>query len=114
MGLTANARKPSKMSRMKRRLRSRGSLIPVAVLTAIFITVAVPVYKLYHKVYPTGGRLPAVDDDDDVELLPLHRDLFSQEEWPGVEWNYSEPTQVRCVRGVRFISHTVKSSQSVV
>ncbi|XP_070173296.1 uncharacterized protein [Littorina saxatilis] len=92
MGATSNPRKPSKISRMKRRLRSRGSLIPIAVMAAIFVALTVPMYKLYSKVHEDETQMV---DSEEADLLPLYRDLYTHEEWPGVESDYSEPNQVQ-------------------
>ncbi|KAL8577200.1 hypothetical protein ACOMHN_061327 [Nucella lapillus] len=96
MGTPPHVKKPSKMSRMKRRLRIRCSLLPWAVVAAIFLTVAVPVYRLYCRVHGArgGGFLSGRRlDADDPEMLPVYRDMYQQEEWPEVQWNSTEPSQ---------------------
>ncbi|XP_076435497.1 uncharacterized protein LOC143275346 [Babylonia areolata] len=94
MGSPPHVKKPSKMSRVKRRLKVRISLLPLLVVAAIILTVGVPAYKLYSRVYGTSGFVSTMNVADDPEMLPLHRDLYFQESWPEVEWSYAEPTDV--------------------
>ena len=62
MGLTSpHGRKPSRLSRLRRRLRARcgGSLLPLAVLAALAVAVALPLYRLCGKLREAGGLTSA-------------------------------------------------------
>ena len=82
-------RHPAKYSRVKRKFRTRYSLLPIIVFISIVIAIFVPVYNLYAKVtrHAQTEAVPEVEEIAEVERLPLYRDLFAQETWKEVQWS---------------------------